>query len=163
MKRSRYLACPTEVVAAPVATVWQLLTNIAGWGEFFDVRVTSVEPTGTARPGQRMTGESGPRWLDLRVSLECTLVDQTHHKLELDGWLPLGMTVHEAIDCIPLDDARTRVNYHCDFGFPSGWRGLAQRILLGRGLKTGPIDSLSRLKRAAETLYSDQRSGNNAV
>ena len=97
-----------------------------------------------------MLGESGPRWLHLGVSFECTLIDETHCKLEMDARLPLGMTVHEALDCVRLGDDRCRVNYHCDFGFPGGWRGRLTRVLLSRGLKDGPADSLLRLKRAAE-------------
>jgi hypothetical protein len=58
-------ACPTAVVDAPIETVWNLLTNLAGWGDFYNVRVTSVEPPGTAVVGQQMRAESGPRWLHL--------------------------------------------------------------------------------------------------
>jgi hypothetical protein len=150
MTTTNYAACPTEIVEAPVGVVWGLLTSISGWGSFFDVRVTSVEPPGPAAKGQRMLGESGPRWLHLGVSFEYTLIDETHYKLEMDGRLPLGMTVHEALDCVPLEHGRCRVNYHCNFGFPGGWRGRLTRILLSRGLKEGPADSLLRLKRAAE-------------
>jgi hypothetical protein len=118
-----YLACPTPVVEAPIETVRQLLTNFAGWGDFYDVRVLSVEPPGPAVVGQRMRGESGPRWLRLGICFEHTLVDNTHHKLEFEGRLPLGLTVHESLDCVPLDSQRCRVNYHCHFGFPDTWRG----------------------------------------
>ena len=147
---TNYLACPTEIVEAPVGVVWQLLTNLSGWGSFFDVRVISVEPPGPVAKGQRMIGESGPRWLHLGVSFECTLIDETHHQLEMDARLPLGLTVHEALDCVPLEGGRCRVNYHCNFGFPGGWRTRLARALLRRGLQDGPADSLLRLKRAAE-------------
>jgi len=147
---TNYAACPTEVVEAPVGVVWKMLTNISGWGSFFDVRVISVEPPGLAAKGQRMIGESGPRWLHLVVSFEYTLIDATHYKLEMDARLPIGITVHEAMDCVPLEDGRCRVNYHCNFGIPGGWRGRLTRVLLSRGLKEGPADSLLRLKRAAE-------------
>ena len=130
--------------------MWKLLTNISGWGSFFDLRVISVEPPGPAAKGQRMLGESGPRWLHLAVSVEYTLIDETHRKLEMDARFPLGITVHEALDCVPLEDGRCRVNYHCRFGFPGGWRGRLMRVLLSRRLKAGPADSLLRLKRAAE-------------
>ena len=154
---TNYLACPTEIVEAPVSVVWKLLTNISGWGSFFDVRVTGVEPPGPAIKGQRMIGESGPRWLHLGVSFEYTLIDEPHHKLEMDATLPLGMTVHEALDCVPLESAQCRVNYHCDFGFPAGWRGQLARVLLSRGLKEGPADSLVRLKRAAEQEHRNRK------
>ena len=98
MTTTNYAACPTAIVEAPVGVVWKLLTNISGWGSFFDVRVTNVEPPGAAAKGQRMLGESGPRWQHLGVSFEYTLIDETHYKLEMDGRLPLGLTVHEALN-----------------------------------------------------------------
>src|SRR5438067_9899371 len=84
MTTPTYLACPTEIVDAPVGVVWKLLTNISGWGSFFDLRVTRVEPPGPAAKGQRMLGETGPRWLHLGGSFEYTLIDETHYKLEMD-------------------------------------------------------------------------------
>jgi hypothetical protein len=150
-----YLVCPTAVVEAPVETVWQLLTYFAGWGDFYDVRVLSVEPPGPAVVGQRMRGESGPRWLRLGICFEHTLVDNAHHKLEFEGRLPLGLTVHESLDCVPLDSQRCRVNYHCHFGFPDTWRGKLLRVVLGRAIADGPADSLARLKRAAEARAKD--------
>jgi hypothetical protein len=147
---SNYVACPTGIVEAPVGIVWMMLTDISGWGSFYNVRVISVEPPGPAIKGQRMLGEAGPRWLHLGVSFHYTLVDATNYKLELDARFPIGITVHEAIDCIPLDGERCRVNYHCNFGFPSGWRGRLTRILLSLRLKDGPADSLMRLKHGAE-------------
>jgi hypothetical protein len=147
---TNYAACPIEIVEAPVGVVWKLLTNISGWGSFFDLRVISVEPPGLATKGQRMLGEKGPRWLHLGGCFEYTLIDEKHYKLEMDVRLSLGMTVHEELDCVPLEDGRCRVNFHCNFGFPSGWRGRLMRVLLSRGLKEGPADSLLRLKRTAE-------------
>jgi hypothetical protein len=168
-----YLACPTGIVEAPIDVVWQLLTHLSGWGDFFDVRVQSVEPPGPAVKGQRMRGESGPRWLHLGVTFEYTLIDEPLHKLEMDVQLPFGITVHEALDCVELDclgpagvgpagvgpagvepaGERCRVNYHCHFGFRAGWRGALIRRLLGRQFTEGPADSLSRLKRAAERVH----------
>ena len=153
MTTKNYMACPTDIVEAPVGVVWKLLTDISGWGSFFDLRVISVKPPGPAVRGQRMLalfGRKVPRWLHLGGSFEYTLIDETHYKLEMDVRLPFDLTVHEAMDCVPLEDGRCRVNYHCNIGFPDGWRGRLMRILFSRGLKTSPADSLSRLKRAAE-------------
>ena len=153
MKTISYEACPTELVHAPIDIVWRLLTNLSGWGDFYDVRVNRVDPVGPATVGQVMLGESGPRRLHLKVSFRFTSIDVTSHKLELDVRLPLAITVHEVLDCIPVDERRCRVNYHCNFGFPHGWRGSIIRALLGSELRDGPIDSLQRLKQAAETTY----------
>jgi hypothetical protein len=154
-----YAACPTETVEAPVDFVWRLLTNLSGWGDFFAVRVISVEPPGPAVEGQRLLGESGPRWLHLGVAFEFTRIDELHHQLGLDCRLPLGITVREALDCVSLAGGRCRVNYHCQFDFLAGWRGALLRALLGRELVDGPADSLRRLKRAAERRHH----GPNAV
>ncbi len=139
------------IVQAPIDVVWQLLTDFASWGEFYDVRVKSIEPPRPAVVGQRMRGESGPRWLHLGVSFEFTNIE-FHRKLELDIQMPLGITVHEELDCVPVTDDTCRVNYHCHFGFPPGWRGKVVRWLLRRELDRGPADSLNRLKRAAERI-----------
>jgi hypothetical protein len=37
---------PTALVDAPVEVVWNLLTQPAEWGTFYDMRVTAVVPTG---------------------------------------------------------------------------------------------------------------------
>ena len=48
--------------------------------------------------------------------------------------------------------------YHCNFGFAKAWRGAITRSIVRRNLDAGPLDSLSRLKRAAEeTLYDASR------
>jgi len=153
-----FLACPTAIIEAPFGVVWRLLTNISGWGNFYDVRVISVEPPGPAVKGQRMLGKAGPRWFHFfAVVVEYTRIDEANNKLELDLKLPFGITVHEDLDCVPLEANRCRVNYHCNFTFPAGWRGSILRLLLNRELTTGPEDSLSRLKRAAEQAFSDQK------
>ena len=147
---AEYSACPTDVVEAPLEVVWGLLTDPARWGEFFDVRITGVEPAGPAHVGQRFRGESGPRVLHLVVRFAYTRVDTAPHRLGMDIQLPFGITVREDLDVVPLGAARCRVNYHCHFGFPPGWRGRVARVLLGRELDAGPADSLARLKSAAE-------------
>jgi hypothetical protein len=143
-----------EVIEAPIETVWDLLTNPAGWGGFYDMRVVKVDPPGPMTAGQRLIGETGPRWLHLDITFEFTRIDPEQHKLEFVGQLPFGLKVHEALDCTPLDGQRCRVNYHCNFELPPGWKGALLRRLLGRGFDSGPADSLQRLKRAAEHAYA---------
>jgi hypothetical protein len=145
-----HAACPTEVVDAPVDVVWDLLTQPARWGDFYDVRILSVEPAGRAVVGQIVRGESGPRLLHLGVSFEFRRIDRERGELAFDARLPLGVTVHEELDCRPMGSDRCRVNYHCNFAFAEGWRGRVARLMLRRELDEGPRDSLLRLKRAAE-------------
>jgi hypothetical protein len=152
-----FAACPTEIVDAPIEVVWGLLTNFEGWGNFYDVRVKRVEPPGPAVVGQRMFGESGPRWLHIGVSFEFLLIDEARRKLEIDVRLPFGLTVREELDCVVLSDDRCRVNYHCNFRIPDGVRGALIRLFLGREMTNGPIDSIGRLKRAAEEAFRRNR------
>jgi hypothetical protein len=143
-------SCPTAVVNAPADVVWGLLTEPAGWGDFFDVRITRVQPTGPAAVGQRIYAESGPRLLHLKLEFEYLAINADHYRLILNVRLPFGITVREDLNCVPLQRNQCRVNYRCDFGFPKGWRGAVARLAMYRELDAGPVDSLSRLKRAAE-------------
>jgi Polyketide cyclase / dehydrase and lipid transport len=149
-----YASCPTAVVNAPLEQVWALLTDPAGWGSFFDVRVTRIEPAGPAVVGQRIYGESGPRSLHLKLELRYVAIDAAHHAIGLNVRLPFGITVREDLRCVPLASHQCSVSYRCDFGFPAGWRGAVARLVLRRRLHAGPADSLARLKRAAERLYA---------
>jgi hypothetical protein len=150
-----YASCPTTIVNAPVGIVWALLTEPTGWGDFFDLRITSVDPAGPAVVGQRIHGESGPRFLHLKLAFQYIEIDAPHYKLVLNVRLPFGITVREDLNCVPLQANQCRVNYHCDFRFPTGWRGTIARTVMRRELDAGPADSLSRLKRAAERLCAD--------
>jgi hypothetical protein len=150
-----YESCPSTVVSAPIETVWLLLTDPARWGDFFDLRITRVEPAGLAVIGQRFCGESGPRFLHIGLKFEYTEINESEHRLGLSVQLPFGITVREDLDCLPISRTTCRVNYHCNFGFIKGWRGAIIRAVVRRSLDTGPVDSLSRLKRAAEERYSN--------
>jgi len=153
--RLTHLSCPTDIVDAPIETVWSLVTDFARWGDFYDIRVEKVEPPGLARPGQRMTGNAGSRFLPMRVTFECTEVDPARHNLKLFGWMPFGIEVRENMTMLRIDDTHCRVNYNCDFALPEGLRGKVLSFLLRRQFATGPADSLARLKRAAERAYSE--------
>jgi hypothetical protein len=84
------------------------------------------------------------------VQFEFTTIDADRRRLGIRLQLPLGISVQEEMDCIPLGDAQCRVNYHCHFTLPRGLRGWLVRRILGRELDEGPLDSILRLKRAAE-------------
>ena len=150
----KYASCPTGIVTAPVDVVCTLLTRPEEWGVFYDVRITAVDPAGTAIVGQTIFAESGPRLLHLRLRFRFSEVDATHHKLGLDVQMPFGLTVREDLTCAPVGLTQCRVSYHCGFGFPAGWRGAVMYFFLRRGLDSGPADSLTRLQREAERLYA---------
>jgi hypothetical protein len=145
-----YASCPTAIVNAPVDIVWALLTDPAGWGHVFDVRINSVAPPGPAVAGQKIAGETGPRLFHLKLAFLVIEPDAERHRLVMDIKLPFGIAVREDLKCTPIDADHCRVDYQCDFVFPKGWRGALTRMLMSREMNAGPVDSLSRLKRAAE-------------
>ena len=134
--------------------MWELLTDPAGWSSFYDLRVLRVEPPGPATVGQRVSGESGPRWLHLGVTITYRAINVSQRSLELTVQLPLGIAVREEMSCTPINDRQCRVNYHCHFALPPGWRGALLRLLTWRELRVGPADSLRRLKQAAEKRFA---------
>jgi hypothetical protein len=152
-----HASCPSTVVSAPIEIVWLLLTEPARWGDFFDVRITRLEPAGSAVIGQRFYGESGPRFLHIGLKFEYTEVNEEQHQLGLNVQLPFGITVREDLNCIPISSTRCR---DCNFGFANGWRGAITRATMRRNLDAGPVDSLSRLKRAAEQRYAALQDSN---
>ena len=151
----KYVSCPTGVVNAPVETVWTLLTHPEGWGDFYNVRITAADPAGPAVVGQTVFAQSGPEFLHLTLRFRFTEIDALNYKLGFDARFPFGVTVREDMSCIPLGQQQCRVNYHCGFGFPTGWRGAVLHFLMRRRLDSGPADSLARLQREAERLYAE--------
>jgi hypothetical protein len=149
-----YATCPTRIISAPAEIVWRLLTRPEAWGEFYDVRVLSVEPPGPATAGQTILAESGPRLLRLKLLFRLAKVDRASYELAFDALFPFGLTVREDLNCVPLGPVQCRVNYRCNFSFPKGWRGAIMRLLIRREFDSGPIDSLSRLQMAAERLHA---------
>jgi hypothetical protein len=145
-----YASCPTAIVNAPAEGVWALLTDLAGWGHVFDVRINSVDPPGPAVAGQKIVGETGPRLFHLKLAFRVIETDAERHRLVMDIKLPFGIAVREDLKCTPLDADYCRVDYHCGFDCPKGWWGRFTRVLMSREMNAGPVDSLSRLKHAAE-------------
>jgi hypothetical protein len=151
-------SCPTSLVDAPIGVVWTLLTDPARWAEFFDIRISHIDPSGSAVVGQRIYAASGPRFLHLGVMLEYTNINASRGTIELTVTLPLGITVRENLSCSAVSDTQCQVNYRCEFGLPAGWRGVIARMVLRREINVGPADSLLRLKRAAERRFSNVQS-----
>lgn len=132
------------MVSAPIEIVWSLLTDPSRRGDFFDVRIIRVAVLWGVRSAL----------FAHRTEIRVHRSQRSTNKLGLNVQLPFGITVREDLDCIPLSNTRCRVNYHCNFGFAKGWRGAITRTIMRRKLDAGPVDSLSRLKRAAEQRYT---------
>ena len=149
-----HISCPTGIVNAPVELVWALLTHPERWGDFWDVRITAVDPAGPAVVGQTVFAESGPKFLHLGIQIQFLEIDGLNYKLGLDAQFPFGVVVRENMNCVRMSQEQCRVNYNWGFSFPTGWCGRTLHFLLRRGLNTGPADSLSRLKSEAERLHA---------
>jgi hypothetical protein len=86
-----HTSCPTGIVNAPVELVWALLTHPEGWGNFWDLHVSTVDPTGPAVVGQTVLAESGPKFLRLKLRFRFAEIDSLNHKLGLDARFPFGV------------------------------------------------------------------------
>src|SRR5260370_8494286 len=94
-------SCPTSIVNAPVEIVWGLLMCPEKWGDFYDVRVTSVEPAGPAVVGQTVFAESGPRLFPLALEFRFSKIDAVNYELGLASNLPFVITVFENLRLSP--------------------------------------------------------------
>jgi hypothetical protein len=92
--------------------------------------------------------------LHLKLGLQFVAIDAACHRLGLAVQLPFRITVAEDLQCVAIASDSCRISYHCDFSFPQGWRGALARMALWRKLDSGPVDSLYRLKHAAERRYA---------
>src|ERR1017187_2903111 len=95
--------CPVARIAAPVERVWALLADPAGYGQWRDGTIDSVEPPGAARTGQIVTISAhafGKRWL---VTGAVDGVDDERHQIGVRVTLPFGVVEHSQITCTPLD------------------------------------------------------------
>src|SRR5262245_13151535 len=91
--------CPNATVHAPIAHVWAVLMDPAGYGEWWDARTERVTPAGAAAPGQVIEASAsglGRRW---PVRLVVEAVDAARHTLDLHTTLPLGITLANHIVC----------------------------------------------------------------
>ena len=145
-------SCPTSIVNSPVEIVWGLLTRPEEWGDFYDVRVASVEPPGPAAVGQTVVAESGPRLLRLALEFRFAKIDPVNHELGLDVRFPFGITVREDLSCVAIGQDQCRVDYHCGFGFPAGWRGTVARLLMRRKRDRGTLCAPARLTPCPKVL-----------
>lgn len=110
-----YTRCPTVAINTPVGVVWALLTQPAGWGSVFDLRVRQISPPGPATVGQQIKAETGSRFFRLSLTFRIVEVDKSDHRLWLDVELRFGITAFEDLRCTPLDANRCKVDYRCRF------------------------------------------------
>jgi hypothetical protein len=103
--------CPAAVVAAPVESVWELLSEPTLYDEWWDARTERIVPEGKAAPGQVLyakTSAMGRKW---DVTLKVEVVNPEKHQIQMYVTLPLGTVNHATITGTAIDSASCRVQF----------------------------------------------------
>jgi uncharacterized protein YndB with AHSA1/START domain len=103
--------CPAAAVAAPVESVWELLSEPTLYDLWWDAHTERIVPEGKASPGQMVYAETsglGRKW---DVTLRVDMVNPKKHQIQLHVTLTLGTVNHTTITCTPIDDASCRVQF----------------------------------------------------
>ncbi len=103
--------CPIATINAPVERAWSLLADPANYDRWWDAETRAVTPAGPGKVGQKIfaqTKELGRQW-DVNIVVE--MVDQVEREIKLTTRLPFGITVHNHIRCVPLENTTCRVTF----------------------------------------------------
>jgi hypothetical protein len=96
--------CPAAVVAAPLESVWEILSDTKLYEEWWEARAERIVPEGEAVPGQIIyleTAGLGRKWA---MTLRIETVNPEKHQILFHGEL-LGSISHNVITCTAIDDA----------------------------------------------------------
>lgn len=104
-------ACPAAFIAAPIDTIWAMLTTPARYGEWWDARVGQIMPEGSLCPSQVITLKSKALGKSWPITFEVETVDAMKHQVPIHVIMPLGMILENYISCVPVDATTTRVQY----------------------------------------------------
>ncbi len=103
--------CPTVSVAAPVESVWELLSDPTLYDTWWDARSERIVPEGKAVPGQMVyakTSALGRKW---DVTLRVDAVHPEKHQVQLHITLPFGTVNDATITATPIDSASSRLQF----------------------------------------------------
>ena len=103
--------CPAAIVAAPVETVWAIITDTERYDQWIDAHVERVVPPGPATPGQMVYLTSRAMGRVWNVTMHIDMVNPDKHQLRMLIKLPLGLVNNETISCTPIDATSCRVQY----------------------------------------------------
>ncbi len=101
--------CPAAVVAAPCATVWEVMRSFPGDAGWMGVEVQRADPPGPLQPGQVLllsVRALGRRWY---TRMEIDAMDQEKGGIDMRVYLPLGIVNHEHMTLGPVLDGSCRV------------------------------------------------------
>ena len=102
--------CPAVVVAAPVESVWEILSDTTLYEAWWEAHAERIVPEGKAVPGQMIylaTSGLGRKWV---MTLRIEMVAPEKHQILFTGKL-LGSISHNAITCTKIDATSCRVQY----------------------------------------------------
>ncbi len=102
--------CPAAVVAAPIESVWEILSDTTLYEEWWEARAERIVPEGKAVPGQMIylaTTGLGRKWV---MTLRIERVNAEKHQIEFHGEL-LGGISRNTITCAAIDASSCRVQY----------------------------------------------------
>jgi|SRR5579859_240105 len=103
--------CPAADVAAPVESVWELLSEPTLLDEWWDAHTERIVPEGKASPGQMVyatTSALGRKW---NVTLRVERVNPDKHQIQFHIRLPLGTINQQTTTCTAIDTASCRVQF----------------------------------------------------
>ncbi|MFL5659017.1 MAG: SRPBCC family protein [Ktedonobacteraceae bacterium] len=106
-----FTICPAAVVAAPVESVWELLSEPTLYDVWWDACTERIVPEGKASPGQVLyakTSGLGRKW---DVTLRVEMVNPEKHQIQLHVTLPLGTVNETTLTCTAIDTASCRVQF----------------------------------------------------
>ncbi len=102
--------CPAAVVAAPVESVWEILSDTTLYEDWWEARAERIVPEGKAVPGQMIylaPSGLGRKW---KITLRIERVNAEKHQIEFHGDL-LGGVSQNTITCAAIDAGSCRVQY----------------------------------------------------
>ena len=103
--------CPMAIVAAPVETVWELLTDFTHFDAWADAQTERIEPEGPAAAGQTVYLKASALGRAWHVTFHIQAVNAEKHQLRFLADFPLGIHLQENLQCVPIDATSCRVQY----------------------------------------------------
>lgn len=103
--------CPAAIVAAPVESVWDLLSEPTLYNEWWDARMERIVPEGKASPGQMLYAKTSAFGREWEVTLKVERVNPEKHQIQLHVMLPLGIINDPTLTCTAIDAASCRVSF----------------------------------------------------
>lgn len=103
--------CPAAVVAAPVESVWELVSDLMLYDEWWDARTERIVPEGQASPGQMLYAKTSGLGRVWDVTLRVEVVKPEKHQIQMHITLPLGVVNQETLSCVAIDATSCRLQF----------------------------------------------------